>query len=331
MKKRIISLALCLCMLVGIFAGLVVTAHAVNYAVHTQDEAVSWLQSQDGASYDFGDFGNYVGTQCPEFIRAYVNWLVNDNPWADAWGGSTYDGSNIWENPIWNRLGWEVHENTLDFMPQPGDIFSAGQYHYGGIVAHTGVVVSSDLNTAEVADANARDANDYNGDPVWVHTISWRASGTDASYGATHYIRPKFANNIEDFRPSKPSLTVFDITPIQEKDAADVTFSWQETENTTHYNLWVYQKTASGGWQEVVHDNYITNGITKTLEPGEYYAVLQAYNSNYRREDGLDWLCTVSDECYFNIAAHEHTWGSGTVTTAATCTTSGVRTYTCTD
>lgn len=190
--KKIVSVLLSLVIIIGAFAGVSITASAVN-PVKTKDEAVAWLNNQDGATYNFGDFyddyGNYwYGTQCVEFVRAYVNYLVNGDPWADAWGRPTGNGNSIWQNSLWSELGWIVYENTTDFLPQPGDIFSSGLP--GTNVGHTGVVISSDLNTAWIADSNARTVSSYDGDPVWVHQISWKSADSNSGYGATHFIRP---------------------------------------------------------------------------------------------------------------------------------------------
>ena len=155
--------------------------------VKTRDEAVAWLNSQNGATYDFNGAN---GTQCVEFVKAYVNWLMTGNAWQDVWNRPTLNGNTIWQNSLWGELGWAVYYNSADFMPEPGDIFSAGTNNGN----HTGIVISSDLNTAVIADANARDSEWSNGDPVLIHTINWRSASSDSPYGATHYIRPNFTS-----------------------------------------------------------------------------------------------------------------------------------------
>lgn len=187
--KKLLSLLLTFVMtltvLCGMFAGTKIEASAATTAKVTQNDAVVWLKNQDGAKYDFD--GKY-GTQCVEFVKAYVNYLVNGDPWSDCWNRPTLNGNNIWQNSIWKELGWTVYTNTADFMPQPGDIFSAGTSNGN----HTGVVISSDLNKAVIADANARNSDWSDGDPVYVHTINWKSASSDTAYGATHYIRPNF-------------------------------------------------------------------------------------------------------------------------------------------
>ena len=151
-------------------------------AIKTQDQAVAWLNAQGGATYNLDT--STPGTQCVEFVKAYVNWLINGNPWADAWGRPTLNGGDIWQNSLWSELGWQVIQNTSDFVPQPGDIFSSVGMNNNG---HTGVVISSDINNAVVAESNV---DDYSGSgtPVRVRNISWTGIHTPK-----YYIRPNFA------------------------------------------------------------------------------------------------------------------------------------------
>lgn len=150
MKKKIISLFLAIMMIASIIPMGTLSASAATKK--TQAEAVAWLKSQQGAKYDFD--GEY-GTQCTEFVKAYVNFVMTGNPWTNCGYEVTYNGRDVWQSSFWKSNGWTVYENTADFVPQPGDIFAAGLYSYG----HTGVVISSDIYTAVTAEANAD--NDY--------------------------------------------------------------------------------------------------------------------------------------------------------------------------
>ena len=218
-------------------------------AIKTRDEAVSWLRAQGGASYNIDT--STEGTQCVEFVKVYVNWLMTGNPWQDVWNRPTLNGWQIWQNSIWSELGWSVYYNSADFMPQPGDIFSSGTTAYG----HTGVVISSDLNTAVIADANAD--SPYNGTPVKIHTVTWRSASSNAAYGATHYIRPNFKpkeNPVTGawIKESKTRL------PVGESN----TFTFGAT-NATYYNiridkdgaLWKYQEKVSSGVSYTFNDD----------------------------------------------------------------------------
>ncbi len=232
--KSMLSLLLSIALLSGVFCFDSVTVEAKN-AIKTRAEATSWLNAQEGATYNFNGAN---GTQCVEFVKAYVNWLVNGNAWSDCWastgwGGSTGDGHTIWQNPIWNEFGWKVYPNTADFVPQPGDIFSAGK----GTYSHTGVVISSTASTARIAESNGRDTIWENGDSVWVHDITWGPFGADHYHSPNYFIRPYFADT-----PSlvTPSIT-FDKNSYMLGDT--VTVSWTPspaTSNLSHYWITVF-------------------------------------------------------------------------------------------
>lgn len=222
MVSILLVLTLCLSLIaISIYspsAAEVNTEKVSANAIKTQDEAVAWLRAQGGASYDFGNFyddeGNlWGGTQCVEFVKAYVNWLMTGDPWHDVWNRPTLNGNTIWQNSLWGELGWTVYYNSADFVPQPGDIFSAGQSNY----IHTGVVISSNVNTATIADSNSGTSNPYDGDPVRIHDITWRAAGVDSPWAANYFIRPNFASNdtsaptISNARAENATTSSFDI------------------------------------------------------------------------------------------------------------------------
>lgn len=231
-------------------------------AIKTRDEAVAWLKSQGGASYNIDT--STEGTQCVEFVKVYVNWLMTGNPWSDVWNRPTLNGWQIWQNSLWKELGWSVYYNTADFMPQPGDIFSSGTTAYG----HTGVVISSDLNSAVIADANAD--SPYNGTPVKIHTISWKSANSNSAYGATHYIRPNFKPKENPVTGAwiKETKTRF---PIGESN----TFTFGAT-NATYYNMRIDKDGALWKYQD-----HVSSGISYTFsEEGSYTIYVTARNNS---------------------------------------------------
>lgn len=217
---------------------------------------------------------------------------MTGNAWHDVWNRPTLDGDTIWKNSLWNELGWTVYYNTADFMPQPGDIFSSGG-------CHTGVVISSDLNKAVVADSNARNNNPYDGDSVWIHTINWRSASSGATYGATHYIRPNFASNAPHthnyntyvyYWKSHPHYKCYKCSCGEVKENRNETVSvdscslchpvgkatvktdktsyyegekvnvaWNSVANATHYHCWLY-KLNSSGLYDLVSRNDLLKG-----------------------------------------------------------------------
>lgn len=96
-----------------------------------------------------------------------------------------------------------------------------------------------------------------------------------------------------DTRPGKPTLRVTLSGNL-------ATFTWDATANTTHYNLWLGRMNSAGEWEEEPIF-YAENGMSKTLQNGEYCAQLLSYNSNAWEPDDSDWQHTWADDIYFTI------------------------------
>ena len=236
--KRSLSLLLAITIIFGSmyvglseidFSGLGVEAKAASPIV-TKSQAVAWLNKQQDKVYDFN---NANGTQCTEFVRAYVNYVMTGDPWKYCGYTNDMDGWVVWKSPYWtnNKDGWTVHQNTADFMPQPGDIFCAGAFN------HTGVVISSSLNSAVIADGNGRDWEWSNGDPVSIRTINW------GGYDPTYFIRPRFSDT-PVASLATPTIT-FNKSSYTEGDT--ITLSWTPSpsnSNLSHY--WINVRNPAG-------------------------------------------------------------------------------------
>lgn len=122
--------------------------------------------------------------------------------------------------------------------------------------------------------------------------------------------------------PEKPVLEI-----TIEKD--QVRFSWDEVAHTTHYHLLLQKKNADGAWEELERIKYLSSGLERTLDIGEYRAQLIAYNENAWDNQSDDWHHTASDEMDFAIEC-EHVYADGVVTQEATCKEAGIISYTCT-
>ena len=100
-----------------------------------------------------------------------------------------------------------------------------------------------------------------------------------------------------DKTPGKPALKSLNSNYWSKEN---ITFSWNSTANTTHYNLYI---TKYNGSSYAYYENvfYAESGITKQLSPGNYRIQLQSTNSNYYTEDGSTWLYTDGDYMYFTV------------------------------
>ena len=102
----------------------------------------------------------------------------------------------------------------------------------------------------------------------------------------------------DDCRPGKPALLNMQSSY---KAGESVTFTWDSTSNTTHYNLWLARSIGNDKWENVEQVFYADNGMTRTFEAGEYRAQLLSYNSDLWETDHSDWVHTWSDDYFFTV------------------------------
>ena len=138
----------------------------------------------------------------------------------------------------------------------------------------------------------------------------------------TFYDETVALNTCESCRPGKPVLNV----AINDDGVA--TFTWNETANTTHYNVWLAKKNAGGDWESIEQVFEAESGFQRTFEEGEYQAQLLSYSSKMWEPDGSDWVHTWGEDVYFSVVDEcRHNYTSKHVD--ATCVDYGYTTYTC--
>ena len=129
-------------------------------------------------------------------------------------------------------------------------------------------------------------------------------------------------NTCAQCRPGKPILEV------SVNDDGVATFTWDDTANTTHYNVWLAKKNVDNNWEVVERVFYAESGFQRTFGSGEYCAQLLSYSSKMWEPDGSDWVHTWADDIYFSIedeCPHNYT----STRTDATCVDYSYTTYTC--
>ena len=172
----------------------------------------------------------------------------------------------------------------------------------------------------------------YTGQNAAVMTPGYEAIHPHRCYDTCSICKQNFLNGktttvsscLECNRPSKPSVNNLKSTYCS---AQNITFTWKATTNTTHYNVLIHVKR-NGEWKYLQWTSYASSGISYRLGAGEYRVEIQSYNSNKWESDNSDWLHTLSDWQYFTVV--DHSYNAGAVTVPASCTVTGVRTYTCT-
>lgn len=118
--------------------------------------------------------------------------------------------------------------------------------------------------------------------------------------------------------PAKPVLQV-------SNEPGKVTFSWESTAHTTHYQLCIQKKNAEGNWEELERIDEAASGTVRPLPFGEYLMQLTACNRNAKNSQNA----TVAEDVPLTIVC-EHIYGQGIYTKNATCQEAGIMTYTCT-
>ena len=127
--------------------------------------------------------------------------------------------------------------------------------------------------------------------------------------------------------PGKPALLCLS---AKYHKMVPILLCWDETINTTHYNIYLDKMNNNGTYQRAQTIHYAENNSTLSLEEGKYRICLQSTNSNYRTDDGNAWRYTDGDWQYFEVSTDNHIWDAGVVTREATERENGICTYTCT-
>lgn len=109
-------------------------------------------------------------------------------------------------------------------------------------------------------------------------------------------------SSCDECRPGKPALLNMQSTY---EAGTPVTFAWNSTANTTHYNFWLYRLNSDSEWSLVDRIDRAQSGLSKTLEEGNYKAQLLSYNSALWESDNSDWVHTYGDDCFFTVIKSE--------------------------
>ncbi len=127
-------------------------------------------------------------------------------------------------------------------------------------------------------------------------------------------------------KPAKPAASTVSVSKLGVPNST-TTLSWTASalkdSSFDHRSYTLYLTKDGSSYQ--TKTGLTSTSINLTLPKGTYTAKIRAINTKYfdYYTDGNTLTFTVKD-------CTTHTWNSGTVTKAATCTEAGVRTYTCT-
>lgn len=167
LKKRFLSVLLCLCMVVGMLSTITPMASATTNG-HTRDEAVAEARIRAQNPRDYDGAVTWLGPQCVDLIWWYYDYLGYRSP-----GGHATDYMNNWLPNGWNRY------TPSETIPQPGDIvvFKAGHKYsftdkygnpyYADEHGHIAIVVESNSSWYKLVEFNGTSFTTGYNYPLW--------------------------------------------------------------------------------------------------------------------------------------------------------------------
>ena len=111
-----------------------------------------------------------------------------------------------------------------------------------------------------------------------------------------------YLTTCDDCRPGKPAFT--GMSELYEA-GKPISFSWNPTEHTTHYNFYLYKEYGEGEYRVIErimgNNETLDNPTIRTLDSGNYRVLVQAYDNQHWLSDHSDWAYTESDFVYFAV------------------------------
>jgi len=126
----------------------------------TRQDAINWLNAQNGKSLDYD---NAYGVQCFDFFNFYYQFLTGRSPYTDGYG--VMGAKDIWTVPTSRFTKIANNPNDPNQYPQSGDVLIYGVGAYG----HVNVCLSADGNGVTTIGQNENNRND----PTQIITRNW--------------------------------------------------------------------------------------------------------------------------------------------------------------
>lgn len=142
MKKRLLSILLVLCMMIGLLPVIAPTAQASTNE-YSQADAVAWIRRSEGTANDIDGF---AGVQCVDLVKWYIETLGHSlGSIGYAYNLYRYTDEQL-NLPSW---GWSRHYNSE--VPLPGDIvvIDAGAFPGVSSDGHCGLIYDVDINAGQ--------------------------------------------------------------------------------------------------------------------------------------------------------------------------------------
>ena len=297
--------------------------------VRNSDGSYTILSAVDGKALDADNYGTADGTNVQCYVQndssAQHWWIMYTSKGylirpayidkvLDLKNNDRSDGTNI---QLWTQNGseaqyWSIYNQ--DDVQLKGPTFSVN----AGTTTEPTRFSWSDVCGETTFDVKIWNGTIWEGDPYHVecgvNDLSWsttlQAGYYEAYVDAYNYFVCEMSNKVAfSIRP--------EVTVTAGTDAERTTFSWGAMSGAKRYDITIHSNESG---KEHTFQTTGTSGSLQ-LSPGEYTITVAGY-------DGTHTL--TSDVVKFTVKEHTHNYDNGTITTAPTCTGTGVRTYTCT-
>ena len=258
-------------------------------------------------------------------------------PKASFYGNHVDIGDDFYANILkydgWATIGYSSENDNVQIVPAAGQ--ASEFWHFVKDADGAYAIYNCSNNLAlEVSGSGTENGTNVNVLTDWGGANQrWFVSGP---WNGEYYLTPKNTDKVLDVDASlgtnlqiwekndtsaqkfsiygQPKAGVSTLSVTTANGRAD--FSWTEASNADSYNIRI-KNTVTGDTVDI----YKETGTSKTvyLESGQYVAYIDSCNV---------YSFTKSNEVLFTIV-HTHSYNSA-VTTPATCSSTGLRTYTCT-
>ena len=287
MKKRIISFLLTVCIFCTLVTGIVPIANASNaYVIN-------------GVTVHYDDFAS-----SPNECWAYAN-----NVYYKIWGQNFSSLFASSDNYLRNMPDTELtltaaHLKAYVTNAALGSclrICNSEYLHGSDGWGHSQIIVQKDASGFTVFEGGLT-AAPHCREKYYTWSEYINTGWLGGTYSYIKYIKwpgcSPYSGN-DTTTPGKPVLKDFSRSYSH---GATVTFKWDNTINTTHYNLYIDKQNSDSTWQvDYQYWHYATSGVSTKLSDGVYRVLLQSTNSN---ADG--WPYTNGDYITFVVGSHTH-------------------------
>lgn len=328
MKKRIVSLLLCLLMILPTFFTVDFSSSAISYNAYKEKYTQFINDSRWSGASPYWNREPYIGYDPFKGCAAYASDFAAYVYSKSAKGGTLFGNANDIKTGDIIQFRWPYipqspassnGEHWIVVLERNGSTLYTAEANFSGngprignyYIINNGVLQGSNYGYQSVTILSA-----YHFDIVTSHIHNYN---TFAFYEAAHphyncykcscgdvqrrTSETNFIDTCPDClatkNPGKPELIDF---PEVSYDCYAIELNWNDTINTTHYNIYLQSLNSDGNYTSYESFHYAEKGLLLTNLPvGKYRIQIQSTNSKYWTDDGSTWRYTDGDWKYFEV------------------------------